>query len=271
MEQPTRRPRKKRRGLVAILAPHALRMERGGVETRRSARLKARHGEARALELVRERVGRGLPVASARHGLVPDVDGSPEKGSCGEHHGLRGDFARGRPEGARHAPVLEAKGDDFVLQHREVRFLRHHALHPPRVGGLVALDARRLDGRAPSRVEHARLQHRKVRIAPHLAAEGVQLRHEVRLGDTPDGGIARHRRNPVAPQRREERPATQPGRRQRRLGARVSASDYQDVALDHAPTFLPPPRRAAEPGPEVRPEVLAARGVALRQAFPAED
>ena len=89
-------------------------------------------------------------------------------------------------------PVLHAKIDDLRLPQQQIflRFKRvlHHALIAPPVG----LRAQRPDGGALAAVEHAVLDAGFIRGLCHLAAEGVELAHEMALACAADGGVAGH-------------------------------------------------------------------------------
>lgn len=69
-------------------------------------------------------------------------------------------------------------------------------------------------------------------MLPHLAAQSVDLAHDLTLGDTADGRIARHRRKlgHVHGQQQRARPETCGSRRS--LTAGVSAADNYYVVME---------------------------------------
>ena len=89
-------------------------------------------------------------------------------------------------------PVLHAKIDDLRLAQQQIflplKRVLHHALVAPPVG----LRAQRPDSGALAPVEHPVLDAGFIRRLCHLAAEGVELAHEMALSRAADGGVAGH-------------------------------------------------------------------------------
>ncbi len=106
-----------------------------------------------------------------------------------------------------------------VLKERETLLLLEGPLCERRVRLLVRLRPRRLHGRAPARVEHAELDHRGIDELAHLAAQRVDLAHEVSLGNPADGGIAGHLADAVEVLRDQQGGETQPREREGCLDA----------------------------------------------------
>ena len=103
-----RSPRKVRHWIrLAVLAGAEVKVDGLGDEPRRGSCLETFHVEHQAAELVGERVGGRLPVASAGCLLVPDVDGSPQERPGREDHAPSGHLAGFRQRGARDAVAAE--------------------------------------------------------------------------------------------------------------------------------------------------------------------
>jgi len=118
--------------------------------------------------LIRRRFGQ----ASARGRVLADEDLAVEEGAGGQHHdpGAETPTPRGHHSGDRGAPRVVAQVDDGVHEAGEVFLELEGLLGQGRVGGLVGLGPRRLDGRAAAAVEHAELDHRRVDQVAHLSA-----------------------------------------------------------------------------------------------------
>jgi len=187
--------------------------------------------EHQAAELVSERIGGRLPVSPAGRLLVTDMDGSAQEGPGGEDDAPGGHFAGPRQRGARDAVAAEEERENLVLEDRESGRGLQDGPHPVGVDVFVALGAIGADGGAASCVENAELEPGEVGVAGHLAAEGVDLEDEVRLGDSADRGIARHSRDLVEPKRRKERPRAEPRGGKRRFAPGVPAPHDEDVEI----------------------------------------
>src|SRR5690606_19175243 len=88
--------------------------------------------------------------------------------------------------------------------------------------------------------EHAQLHAGGVRVDPHLAAEGVDLPHEVTLCRAADGRVARHHRHVPLAECEQKRAHPHARRRERGLTAGVARSDDDHVKpLRHRRHLLP--------------------------------
>src|SRR5439155_14962667 len=105
----------------------------------------------------------------------------------------------------------------------------HRGLHRHTALLLVALRPQRAHGRPVPRVEHAELDAGLVGVATHLAAQRVDLLHEVALGDAADRWIAGHLRDLVLIHREQGRARAHAGRGQRSLAAGMASADYDHV------------------------------------------
>ena len=117
----------------------------------------------------------------------------------------------------------------FALTQHEVLLLVDGAAHPQAVGQLVGLRAQRMNRRALAGVEHARLEKRVVDRQPHLAAQRVQLAHQMPLGCAADRGVARHERHRVQIEREQQRLKAQPRAGQTCLAPGVTRADDDNV------------------------------------------
>ena len=110
-----------------------------------------------------------------------------------------------------------------------------HGLHAPRVGVAVAEHAGGLHRRALGGVERLEVRARQVRRAGHLAAERVELAHQVALGGAAHGRVAAHHRGAVALEREAQRREPHARAGERGLAARMAQAHHDDVvALLHA-------------------------------------
>ena len=105
------------------------------------------------------------------------------------------------------------------------------ALHLAVVRFPVYLRPQRMHGRTLSPVEHLRLYKRRVRRLSHLAAESIDLPHQMPLGRSAYAGIARQIAYSVKAYRKHDRAHTEPGRGQRRLSPRMSAADHGYIII----------------------------------------
>ena len=204
-----------RRGIgVAGLRLKARQVDGAAIEARRRAGLEAAVAEAERLEVFAEQHGGGFAAASGGIGLLAAVDEAVEERSGGDDDGA----------GANRASVAQAQALDAAARARaalrrslecdqlcvcnqelghlglldlEVGLGLEHRAHLEAVGLLVALGAGRPDGGAARGVEQTELDADGVGDFGHDAAEGVDLAHDVSLGDAADGGIAGHLRDEV--------------------------------------------------------------------------
>ena len=107
--------------------------------------------------------------------------------------------------------------------------------HRAAIQPTVALRPRGSNRRPLRPVEHPELNARQVGRPPHDAAERIDFAHDGPLGDPADGGIARHLPDGFEILREEERARPGAAGECRRLRARVSGTDHDDVVpVGHA-------------------------------------
>ena len=88
--------------------------------------------------------------------------------------------------------VLHLNGHDLVLHEKQVFLPLKRVLHILSVFNAVGLCTQRVHCRTLAAVEHAVLDAGFIRGLCHLAAEGVELAHEMALACAANGGVAGH-------------------------------------------------------------------------------
>ena len=117
----------------------------------------------------------------------------------------------------------------FGLLDVQIGLRLQHLAHLQAVLLLVALRARRPDGRAARGVEQAKLDADRVGDFAHDAAEGVDFADEVSLGDAADGGIAGHLRDEIDVEREERGLQAHARRGHRGFAAGMTGADHNNV------------------------------------------
>ena len=203
------------------------------VEARWGAGLEAPHPERKGAELLGEGVGGGIAGPPPLVAAEPDVDPPAEEGAGGEDDrgGPEREAHRGHHPGRPEAlgPVLEEEVVDGLLEEREAGLGLERAPDRHPVALPVDLRPGRAHGRAAARVQGAEVDPAAVRGAPHGAAEGVDLAHEVPLADPPDRGVAAHLAEGLDALGEEQGAGAGAGGGKGRLGPRVPAPDHDDV------------------------------------------
>ena len=129
------------------------------------------------------------------------------------------------------APVLAYYIADLGLNKAETRLPFEGGLHNPAVLVPVRLRSERVDGRALSAVQHPVLYGCSVRRLSHLAAEAVELAHEVALRRSAYRGVAGHIAHRVKIDGKAYHPRTEPCGGQSGLDPGMARADYGDVAV----------------------------------------
>ena len=120
----------------------------------------------------------------------------------------------------------------------QVRFRFQHLAHADAIELLVGLGARRPYGRPAAGVEQAELNAGGVDHLAHQAAQGVNLAHQVALGDAADGGVAGHLRDEVQVHGAERRAQPHARRRHSSLATGVAGADYDHIEFFFSPWHL---------------------------------
>ena len=214
---------------VARLQLHAREVHRARVHARRRAGLKAAHAQPQRLAALGQRAGGRQPV---RPGVAQHIahDRAPVQiRARGEHGGaaaVHGTVCR--HDGADVA-VLRLDGHDLRLLDAQVRLQLERVLHHGLILPPVGLRAQRVHGRPFAAVEHPVLDAGLIGCTRHLAAERIELAHEVALARAADGGVAGHIADGVHIDGKADGVQSQPRGGQRGLNARVARADDGDV------------------------------------------
>ena len=118
---------------------------------------------------------------------------------------------------------------DVGLEERQVRLRLQDPPHEYAVGVLVALGAQGADGRALAGIQLANLNLGAVGVAAHLAAERVDLTHQVALGRPADRGVAGHLGNSGEAGAQQRGASSHARGGQGRLAPGMAGADHQDV------------------------------------------
>ena len=155
-----------------------------------------------------------------------------EEGPIGEDHRPRpyrkphgGDYAGDRPT----LPTLVEQLHDSILPEREVGHLLEISSPQVREPPPIALRAGAPHRRSLAPIEHPKLHRRPIGDDPHQTAEGIQLAHDLPLGDAPHGGVARHLGDLVEIHGDEEGTRAEHGSRMGRLTAGMAGTDHANV------------------------------------------
>ena len=134
-------------------------------------------------------------------------------------------------EDAAHGLLVlgEQQVRDENLLDIEVLRLLTRLFHRELVELLVRLRAQRMDSGALARIEHAELNACLVRIDAHLAAERIELAHEMAFAWAADRRVAGHQSDIVHRERRQERLAADARGGQSRLHAGMASADDDDI------------------------------------------
>ena len=140
------------------------------------------------------------------------------------------------------AAALRLDGHDLRLLDAQVRLQLERVLHHGLILPPVGLRAQRVYGRPFAAVEHPVLDAGLIGRARHLAAERVELAHEMALARAADGGVAGHVADGVHIDGEADGVQSQPRGGQRGLNARVARADDGDVTASGVITHdeIPP-------------------------------
>ena len=215
--------------LLALLHLETGKVDRTAVDARRGAGLEPLQAQAEPAQRLGQRLCRRKSVRAALAHIVADDDAPAEEGARGDNDRLgrmaRADRGHDRADRA----VFGLDRDDLVLHEPQVFLLLKRVLHIGAVFDAVGLGAQGVHRRAFASVEHAVLDAGHVRRARHLAAQRVDLAHQMPLGRAADRGVAGHVADCVQIDREARRVHPEPGRGQRSLDARVPRADDDNV------------------------------------------
>ena len=202
------------------------------------AGLEAAEVEAQAPEGVAESDRRLVPYPPGGNAGFADVDQTAQKGARGDDHGGGGEFP---PVLGAHPGQAAVGGEHQVvgpgLDNRQVLGFRQDVLHGQAVQFTVGLRPGAPDRRALGLVEHTELNTAAVDGPPHDAVKGIDLAHQLALGQTPDRRIAGHFADCRGLMGQQQRRGPLARRRRGRLGSGVPAAHHNDV---ESPVHGPP-------------------------------
>ena len=115
------------------------------------------------------------------------------------------------------------------LLHIEVRLLLTGFLHCELIELLVCLRPQRMDSRTLAGIEHTVLDTGLIRVDTHLAAQCIELPHEMPLCRPTNRWIAWHHRYIVHAQCRKQRRTANTGRSQRGLYTCMSGANHDYI------------------------------------------
>ena len=214
---------------VARLPVHAIEIDRVAPDARRRAGLEPAHRKAQAAQRLGQTDRRLLVDPPAGAAGEADVQQPPQEGAGGHDRAARFQhLARGQGD-ARELVPLDDQIGRLSFDEGEARCRPERAAHPLGIAVLVGLGARGLHGRSAAGVEQAELDAGLVDGASHLAAEGVDLAHQMALGEAADRRVAGHAGHRPPVERHNGGGASHARRGQRGFAAGVPGADDHDV------------------------------------------
>ena len=153
------------------------------------------------------------------------MDDATQEGSGCEDHGFCGQVRACCQSNALNCAGVDEDVYDVFSDDFEIGRSCQHGSHTCGVGVLVALSAVGTYGRPFAGVEYSKLDPGVVSVPGHFTTEGIQLKDEVRLGDTPDGGIAGHGGHGVSIEGQERGAGTKAGRGEGGFATGVACAD----------------------------------------------
>ena len=215
-------------GFVALLHLQIREINAGPQHARGRPRLEAAQAQAQLFQGVAQKGGREHAVRPALIGHVAHKNFAAEEGAGRNDHRLHG-VLRAHAGGQDPVAALLVQVDDLRLLEQQIRLQFQLVLHHLAVFAAVDLRAQGMHGRALALVQHAALQKGRVRRAPHLAAERVDLAHQMALRRAADRRVARAVSHRIHIDGEYHRLTAEARRGQRRLNARMSRADHRDV------------------------------------------
>ena len=217
---------KRQRRVIAGLDFETVEIDGAGVEARTGAGLEAAKRETVVGIVLRQSVGRELTGSTGRELAEPDVDHAAKEGAGADHDGTRFIRLTHLRDNAAHAFAIHQQALDQCLFDVKAVLRLQPRLHLQAVTEFVRLGAVAAHGGTLAAIQYAELDAGPVNAMRHLAAHGVDLTHQVPLGNAADGRIAGHQGNAVQVGR-ENRRAT-PQARGGKGGLATSVSSAYD-------------------------------------------
>ncbi len=219
------RVRERQRRRARALLGHARDVDARAIDARRRPGFQAPQRKSQPRERAAQPDRRLLAVAPLVAHLIAAKRLAAEERARREHDVRRAQHAAVRKHHAAHRAVHH----DEIVRHRahdsEPALRGDRRRRDAHVGRLVGERAQRAHGRALRFVQEARVQRHAIRHAPHRAAEGVDLAHELALRAPSDRRVARERADAFGIAGDEQRLGAEPRRGERSLEAGMAAAD----------------------------------------------
>ena len=216
--------------LISGLEPHLGKINAPAVDPGGRAGLEPAQGQPQPPQIVRKaNSGVHAVRAGGLHTLAGD-NGAVKKCAGGNDNSL-GLILRTQAGGnAGNTAILRLHRDDLGLLQLQIFLPLQGMLHVFLIPAAVSLGPQGMDRRAFAPVEHPVLNAAMVRRNTHLAAQGIQLPHQMSLARAADGRVTGHIAHGVQIDGKQDGVQAQPGGCQRRFDARVSRADHGDLA-----------------------------------------
>ena len=199
------------------------------VDARRCARFQAPLRQLELLEPRRQRDRRRITRAAGRVVFEPHMHPSVEKRAGRQHHRTRMEANAH----LRHNPCHSITFDDQViagaLKNLQVRLVLQPPADRRAVQHAIGLSTGGAHGRALGAVEDAELDARLISGRRHRTAQRIKLLDQVSLADAADRRVAAHLPERLDVVREQQGGAAHARRRERGLGAGMTAADHNHV------------------------------------------
>jgi len=227
--------------LIAGLQFHLRHINRAAVHARRRAGLEPAHAQAKRRKLLRKTDARLHAVRAGGIGAVAGDDAGIQIRAGGNDAGAHLIHrAEARDDGGD-LPVRQPEGGDHGLFEVQILLPLERALHILLIPPAVRLRAQGVDSRALAQVQHPVLDARAIGRLRHLAAERVELAHEMALPRTADGGITGHIADRVQIDRKHDGLQPHPRAGQSGLDPGVARADHGHVVPASVKFHTDPP------------------------------
>ena len=233
---------KRHRRIVAGLFGQRPPVDGAAVEPGRGAGLQPPEGEPQPLEGIGQPHCRLVADAPGWNLVGADMDQAAQERPGGDDDGPGADvLAAGGPDPGDGAVAAEDQVLDRIGQDVEARLIVQQALDRLFVKLAVGLGAGALDRRPLGAVENAELNPGLVDGPAHDAVQGIDLAHQLSLGQAADGRVAGHLADGLDAVGQQQGAGAQPRRRGGGFAAGVAAADDDDVVCfcrrRHGPEF----------------------------------
>jgi len=158
----------------------------------RGSSLQARQREAGAGQRRRQTVGRRVTHPAGRPALLAAMDQAAQEGAGGDDDGTRADTAAVGQHQSGHPALADQQILGRAGQQGQIGGLVQQRPHGLAIELAVGLGARPLHRRPLAAVKDAELDAGAIDGASHESVEGVDLAHQLALGQAADSGVARH-------------------------------------------------------------------------------